>query len=224
MRRFSHILSFLAAALFLLSAGSVAKANTVDPKSGYGGGGSCNDPANPLLLSAFTGDGSSITTFNCPLDFRNDLGFDIGSLTMTILTSFLGGPDSLSCIIDPNQGPSGAFSLPAFNTAVHNGSSCIYSGAGPLPNNNPGPSILALVLVQPMAPGVLANGALFSQQWGYPNEEFLDPTTGQPLTELKVTLAASPAPEPSTLILMGTGLTALALRRKRLKTSATRAA
>jgi hypothetical protein len=217
MRRFSHILSFLAVALFLLSAGSVAKANTVDPKSGYGGGGSCNDPANPLLLSAFTGDGSSITTFNCPLDFRNDLGFDIGSLTMTILTSFVGGPDSLSCIIDPNQGPGGAFSLPAFNTAVHNGSSCIYSGAGPLPNNNPGPSLLALVLVQPMAPGVLANGALFSMQWGYPDAPFAE-------SSLDVRMSASPAPEPGSLILVGTGLTALALRRKSLKASAKRVA
>jgi hypothetical protein len=50
--------------------------------------------------------------------------------------------------------------------------------------------------------------------------DFFDPSGTNPLSQLDVTLIATPVPEPGTMILLGAGLVALAARKKRLKVSA----
>jgi hypothetical protein len=83
MRRFSHILSFLAVALFLLLAGNVAKADSVDPVIGVKGCTSgCTNPwTGSVTLTIPVG----VTDFTSP-------SFDIASGTITSFHFHSGTP------------------------------------------------------------------------------------------------------------------------------------
>src|SRR5258708_30187058 len=97
MRRFSNILGFLAVVLFLLCAGSVTKADGVDPLVGLGGGGS----QGPFNQNGCTVEsGCSITldaTGSGIAQIFNNTGFNLTSDTINVQTSF-GGP--LTCTPD----------------------------------------------------------------------------------------------------------------------------
>jgi len=199
MRRFSHILSFLTVALFLLCAGSVTKANGTDPLVGLGGGGSCGSFFQESLTQSF----NNVLT-GCVNDFTNVTGLTLNSLTATITSSFFG---SVSCFIDTSQPGNPPGNLPPFGTATPTAvNACNFSG----------PFVPILDDVLP--------GGVSGLQFGYPGLEFFpcDPATGGacaiPLSMVNVKVSAT-TPEPGTMLLLGTGLVTLVTSRKRLKSA-----
>jgi hypothetical protein len=91
MRRFSHILSFLAVALLLLCAGSVTKADGTDPVVGLGGGGTCAGTttfSENSLTQAFSG-----LQTGCINDFQNNINdgtVTLDTLVVNVMSPFSG--------------------------------------------------------------------------------------------------------------------------------------
>ncbi len=195
MRRFSHILSFLTVALFLLSIGSTAKANVVDPQIGLGGGGS-------TLMTTQSACTISISDESCTFavdangngiaDITNDLGATIVSDTVNVSSAFVGG---LTCAIDPEN----SF---GFNSAVAAGTTCTFSEV-------------------PIGLFSILNGQLYGLHFsGFCPDGGCssDPNNPTFLTfALRAITEPSPVPEPSTILLLGTGLVTLIANRNRLK-------
>ncbi len=160
MRRFSHILSFLAVALFLLLVGNVAKANGVDPQIILDGSGSCaTTQANPLQETSLTQAFTGLQT-GCANDFQNQIPSGDGFMTLDTLVVNVTSPftGQITCALGPNS---------PLNSATPNGSS---------------PTSCT----------------------------FFDAT-------VDFVLAQTVVPEPASLLLLGTGLAALAANRKKLK-------
>ena len=105
MRRFSHILSFLAVALFLLLVGNVAKANGVDPQIILDGSGSCaTTQANPLQETSLTQAFTGLQT-GCANDFQNQIPSGDGFMTLDTLVVNVTSPftGQITCALGPNS-------------------------------------------------------------------------------------------------------------------------
>jgi len=214
--KFSRLF-ILAAAVALLYglSGGVAKANTVDPQTGTGGSGSCFGPLSFSSSSQTfnglptTSSASTDTNGNCVIDFINNTGVDVTSLTVTILTPFfgegsLGATDgSLSCQV--YSGVFGFGSPSPFNNAVKtDNNACTFNDAVVLGSWLPDTKLGLQLGVDPTF-------------LGFFKDPCSDPTgkTCANLASLDVKLdAPSAAPEPGTMLLIGTGLVALVGRKK----------
>jgi hypothetical protein len=212
MRQFSHFLGFLAVALFLLSVGSVAKADAVDPQVGLGGSGSCF-----TINQTSTSQTQEGAPTGCIIDITNSIpGATLTSVTITILTPFLGEglPGNLTCQVYANQSGFGSPSPFSIGTPNAAGDACTFTGPPVNDTNPPITSVLAAVLPPPTG-GVGPNG-VYGVELGSGGLPFRDPTTGSVLSSLNIRLSAT-VPEPGTMLLLGTGLVALIASKKRLK-------
>jgi hypothetical protein len=197
--KISRFLILAALALVCGLSGRVAKADTLDPKVGLGGGGSCGD----AVTLTNTTEELTITNFGCVVDFFNTAAIAT-SVTVTLnraITPFAG---TVSCAPDSFQGDN----PPPFAHAATNGDTCTWSGSG-VPDDA-GDSEFP-----PTAPGFIGPGGLFGLQFGYPGLEFLD-ANGHQIQSLDITISTAPVPEPGTLLLLGSGLAALVARKKKL--------
>jgi hypothetical protein len=176
MRRFIHILSFLAVALLLLSVGSVAEANTIDPAVGVQG-----DP--PGIL--WTGS----ATFTITTDTFTSNAFFIES---GMITSFNVHSDTALNFTSSVAGETVTMISPSCDS-VCTSTDAILSGF----------TITPQIILQ--APTALDSTGPVNISG--PFDFFITGGAGDTLT--------FSTPEPGTLILLGTGLGALGLRRLR---------
>jgi len=210
------ILAAAVALMYGLSSG-VANANTVDPQTGTGGSGSCFGPisfGSEGLSQTYSGLPTTSSTStdpngNCVIDFTNNSGVDLTSLTVTILTPFFGEGSlgmtngSLSCQV--YSGVFGFGSPSPFNNAVKtDNNACTFNDAVVLGSWLPDTKLGLQLGVNPTFLG------FFKDPCSDPNG-----TSCANLDSLNVRFdATSATPEPGTMVLIGTGLVALVGRKK----------
>jgi hypothetical protein len=198
MKRSSYFLSFLTVALFLLSVGNVAKADgVVDPKIALGGGGTC--PETPTFqVTEFTQAFTGLPTCGI-LDFQNEIKQDGEGVTLNMLvvnvTSPFGG--AISCALAEGS---------PFNDFTPDGSSptsCTFFESS---NFFSALSDSECEDSEECGNGI-GPGGIFGLTF--------DPNFGK---TVDIVLSQSViTPEPTTLLLFGTGLVAFVANKKRLK-------
>lgn len=191
MKKLTYL--FVLCALTVLCASATKATPTpVDPKIGLGGGGSCASFSQDSSSQSFTLNASQL---GCIVDFTNNIGITLTSLTVTVNTAFSG---LLSCAIDLTQpGNNGVSPFSVAQQTAPN--ACTFSGP-------------------PAFPDAVLPGGFYGIQFGYPGLVFQTcDTSGNctPLSSLSVSLTT--VPEPASIALIGTGLVAMALGRKKLK-------
>ena len=119
MNRLSQLFSFLSIALFLLSTGTAAKADSTDPQILLGPTGSTIFPNQSDCFPSEIGscflplDGNG----NGVADITNNLGAFIIEDTVSIISAFTG---PLSCAVDSETAPNW--------TGAPSGNSCVFTG------------------------------------------------------------------------------------------------
>jgi hypothetical protein len=184
---------FLSVILLGLSS-SMAMADGVDPSMGLGGGGS----QGPFNQTACAPDSCTISldsTGSGVVEIINNTPFDLASLTINVETSF---GDNLTCLADTT------FGYPSVSGGGAFGTSCTYSDTLPVSTS---------ILTQQHY-DILFNGYCTGSRGGPCGAAFLSSLTFD-LTWTEGT-NPNPAPEPSTVVLLWTGLVTLGAGRKRL--------
>jgi len=201
MRRFSHVLSFLAVALFLLLAGSVAKANTIDPAIGVQGNGTGSTLWTGSLVVVFqpttagvTCDTSGMCNYNTPTS--NPFFIETGSIT-SFEYSFNQSQNTGFSTAAGNQ-----FPILFIQNDVNTANPIAFLSGGTILPSSP---ILFLATTSNTIVG-----------------DFLLASDGVVQGTIEtITSNVAPAPEPGTIILLASGLGAFGLRRlRRNKTAA----
>jgi hypothetical protein len=222
MRRFVYSLGFPTVALFLLSVGNVAKADTVDPVIGIRGcTGSCSQLIGPSGSFSFTFTGTmGLTITEQDFPFLNNTGSTVGELDLVVPAFPSSGPTApaltymcgdastyfSNCLVTPivPTVTTGTLLAPVVTEYLirYFGGPGIPNDPNPLCDETCTPSVPAadfLIFVQPL------NNDLSNIS---PNDTYM--VNGQTI----------PAPEPATIALLSTGLGVLGISRRRKKQAA----
>src|SRR5262249_20202926 len=183
----------LFAVMLLGFAGTIARADAVDPRITIGGGGSCSENSLGALTQSFTG-----LATGCLNDFTNNTGFTLFEVVVNVTSGFTG---QLSCAIGSGS---------PFTLFTQTATSCTFF----VPSDDDELEFLESLGGLPSGQGKLSTFSLTFDN---------DPNGGGGFNNnsVDVTIAQTViTPEPASALLLLTGFGALAAFRKRRQAQA----
>jgi hypothetical protein len=198
MRRLSYVLGFLAVVMVVLSLASSAKADAIDPAIGVKGcTATCSDLWTGTITFTINTDNATCEGGIC--DFTS-AGFFINEGTITNFLFDFGTPQEGGF----SAAEEGQTATPLSDSAA------LLTGFTIVPGSECGFDCITLLSFSTL--DVVAG--TITSPWQF---EIFGATEG---SVVQITSNVSPVPEPGTMVLLGTGLGALALRRFRKRARA----